>query len=73
MSKQRPIYKKVGERIKARRKAEFLTQVQLAGYCNMSQTYLSQIERGEGAYMLGTLHEICLYLHISMSDLLKDL
>lgn len=73
MSKQRPIYKEIGARIKARRKAEFLTQTQLADMCCISKTYLSQLERGEQGILMDTFHIICLNLHISMSNLLKDL
>lgn len=73
MSKQRPIYKLIGAKIKARRKGECLSQVELAGLCNLSQTFISQIEKGQRGFTVDTFHIIAQSLNTTMSDLLKDL
>ena len=61
---------RVGERIRALRRARGLTLVQLAGLADLSHPFLSQIERGLARPSLASLERIAHALGASQVELL---
>ena len=57
----------IGFQIKDLRRKKKLTQIQLAELCNISQTYLSQLENDLKEPTLMTLRNICVVLDAKLS------
>jgi transcriptional regulator with XRE-family HTH domain len=63
----------VGERIRELRKANGLSQEQLAHICDVHRTYIGHLERGEVNPTLGTLLLVGEGLRVNITDLLDTL
>lgn len=64
-------YKEIGLKIKQRRKALNLTQLQLAEKIGLTESSISRYESGKIATMpTSTVNKICSVLHIEPSELL---
>jgi transcriptional regulator with XRE-family HTH domain len=63
---------KLGQSLRAQRRAIGLSQDDFADRINMHRAYYSAIERGEKNITLTTLHRVAKGLGVSMSNLLKD-
>ncbi|MCF8023836.1 MAG: helix-turn-helix domain-containing protein [Clostridiales bacterium] len=63
----------VGERIKAVRKKKGLSQYELAKRADISQSFLSYIERGEKSPTLRTLEKITKAMEIPLEELVEDI
>ena len=63
-------YVAMGQRIKQARKAQHLTQEQLAEVCGLSASFLGHIERGTRKASLETLYSLCEALHESADYLI---
>ncbi len=66
------IYEDLGKRIRKERVRLHLTQAQLAGDVNISDTYMGSIERGERCVPLDTLIRIAKRLDVTVDYLLSD-
>lgn len=64
------LLKKIGINIRGLRKAQNLTQEQLAEKAGISYKYLGEIERGEKNVGLLNLHRISLGLSLSLIDII---
>ena len=60
----------MGHKIKRARKAQRITQIDLAQQIGLSPSFIGQIERGEKAASLETLEAICKALNVSADYLL---
>lgn len=65
-------YYKIGQRIRRLRKAQGLSQEELAERVNISTTHMSHIETGNTKLSLGVLVETAAALEVSVDDLLSD-
>ena len=64
-------YKEIGSRIKQKRKALNLTQLQLAEIVGLTESSISRYESGKIATMpTSTVNKICSALHIEPAELL---
>lgn len=63
-------YRKLGKRLKDKRKEQGLTQEKLAEYVNLSVSHLSLIENGNEKTSLQTIVNLANVLNISLDDLL---
>ncbi|WP_294468170.1 helix-turn-helix transcriptional regulator [uncultured Anaerofustis sp.] len=63
-------YRKLGKRLKDKRKKQGLTQEKLAEYVNLSVSHLSHIENGNEKTSLQTIVNIANILNISLDELL---
>lgn len=63
----------LGMRIRHYRKAQRITQEQLAEISGLHPTYIGQLERGEKNATIESIYKIALALNISMSKLFEDL
>lgn len=63
-------YEIIGKRIKKCREDEGYTQEQLAEFLDVSNAYISKIERGKTSINLNTLATICEYLKVTPSFIL---
>lgn len=59
----------VGDRIRAIRKAQGLTQQQLAELSNLDDAYIGSVERGERNFSIDTLEKIVAALQIQPAQL----
>ena len=66
-------YKIIGERIKEHRSKSNLTQNQLSELLNVSNVYVSRIERGTTKVNLETLYRISTILDVSIGVLLTGI
>ncbi|MGG0886391.1 MULTISPECIES: helix-turn-helix domain-containing protein [Brevibacillus] len=62
------LLKKVGEGIRRERDRNGLTQAQLAEEASLHPNFIGQIERGEKAATVTSLHKICTALGIGVGD-----
>ena len=60
----------LGNTIREIRKQKGIKQNALAGLCNISQTYMSQIENNQKEPNISTLKEISTQLHVSLPILI---
>jgi XRE family aerobic/anaerobic benzoate catabolism transcriptional regulator len=67
------ISERLGERIRALRKAKGWRLIDLAQHSGIREVHLSYLERGEREVGLNTLLAIARGLDISLSELLKDI
>lgn len=63
-------YSVIGKRIKKVREENCRTQEQLAEFLDVSNAYISKIERGKTTINLNTLSSICDYLKVNPSYIL---
>lgn len=63
-------YAAMGGRIKQARKAQHLTQEQLAEACGLSAAFLGHIERGTRKASIDTLYALCRALNVSADYLI---
>lgn len=63
----------LGMRIRYYRKAQKITQEQLAEISGLHPTYIGQLERSEKNATIESIYKIALGLNISMSKLFEDL
>lgn len=63
----------LGMRIRHYRKAQKITQEQLAEISDLHPTYIGQLERGEKNATVESIYKIALGLNISMSKLFEDM
>ena len=63
-----PDYKIIGQRIKQARKNKGYSQIDLAEKLEISDVYISRIERGQAKVNLKRLTEICELLEISLTE-----
>jgi len=64
-------YVLIGKRLKKAREDKGITQEKLAEYLDVSNAYVSKIERGKTSLNLNTFSAICDYLGVSMSFIRK--
>ncbi len=62
----------LGEKIRQQRKAQKLTQVQLAERCHISSSFLSQIERDRATPSVSTLHAMAKTLGVSAAAFFEE-
>lgn len=65
-------YKKLGQRLKKRRRELGMTQERLAEYCDISSTYVSHIETGIAKVSLDVLYRISVILQVTPDYFLID-
>jgi len=65
-------YKKIGMRIRCKRKAKNWTQSELARKCGISMAFVGHIERGSRIMSMDTFIKICEVLDVSADELLWD-
>jgi len=63
-------YTSIGKRIKKAREDKGMTQKKLSEFLDVSNAYVSKIERGKTTLNLNTFSAICEYLDVSMSNIL---
>ncbi|MDL4841799.1 helix-turn-helix domain-containing protein [Aquibacillus rhizosphaerae] len=63
--------KVIGERLRAFRKKQGLSQEELAHLASIHPTYIGQLERGEKNVTIDTLEKITKALHISLEELFR--
>jgi transcriptional regulator with XRE-family HTH domain len=72
MNSTKDFYRKVGERIRAKRQERGLSQEGLANAIGLKRPSLSNIEKGRQNILLHTLCEIAETLNTSVGELLPD-
>jgi transcriptional regulator with XRE-family HTH domain len=72
MKDQELFYRKVGERIRSKRKARGLSQEGLAMAVGLKRPSMSNMEKGRQNLLLHTFYEIAETLDVSTSDLLPE-
>ena len=65
-------YKKIGKRVKKRRKELAMTQERLAEHCDVSSTYISHIETGIANISLEVLYRVSIALQTTPDYFLMD-
>ena len=63
-------FPELGRRIRTLRQQKGLTLKDLSAHCNLSASFLSQIERGLSSFSIPSLRSICQALDVSLPDLL---
>jgi transcriptional regulator with XRE-family HTH domain len=71
VNRDKDILKRFGERVRALRKAEGLSQEAFADRCGLDRTYLGGVERGERNLALRNIGVIARALGMSISKLMK--
>ncbi len=72
-SQNRPVRCRFGDRLRALRKRNRLTQTQLADYLGIDRSHISELENGHKNVSLTLLDVIAQGFHVSLSELLKEL
>jgi transcriptional regulator with XRE-family HTH domain len=72
MSTKKTIMPTLGERIRKRRKERGLLLAELATTCNISSSFLSQIERDQASPSISTLHTIAESLGVPLAYFFAD-
>ena len=62
-----------GVRLRQLRRERNMTQLQMATGFGIDRTFISDVERGRKSISLQLLEVIAIGLHMSLSDLLKDI
>ena len=65
-------FQRLGDCIRDRRHAKGLTQLQLAGRCDLHRTFIGSVERGERNLSLINLRRIAQTLKVTPSQLLEE-
>ena len=68
-TRDEPIQKRFGNRVRELRKQKELSQERLALMCDLDRTYIGGIERGERNVGLINIHVIARALGVSVKDL----
>jgi transcriptional regulator with XRE-family HTH domain len=71
VNREKDILRRFGERVRALRKAEGLSQEAFADRCGLDRTYLGGVERGERNLALRNIGVIARALGMSISKLMK--
>jgi transcriptional regulator with XRE-family HTH domain len=72
MSKEKDILVKIGDYIGKNAKVKFRSNVEFANVCDVNESTIRRILRGEQNISIKVLKRICEALEIKMSDLLKE-
>lgn len=72
MSKEKDILVRLGDYIGKKAKARFKSNVEFANVCDVNESTIRRILRGEQNISIKVLKRICEALEIKMSDLLKE-
>lgn len=62
----------LGDKIRKRRKSENMVLTELADLCNISPSFISQIERDQANPSISTLHDIALALGVTVGYFFSD-
>ena len=73
MSKEKDILVKIGDYIGKKAKAKFKSNVEFANVCDVNESTIRRILRGQQNISIKVLKKICEALDIKMSDLLKEI
>jgi transcriptional regulator with XRE-family HTH domain len=65
--------RRLGERIREKRQARGLTQMQLGDQCQLHRTFIGSVERGERNVSILNLRLMARILRVAVADLLSDL
>ncbi len=68
-----PVARELGERVRAQREAQGLSQEKLAHRCNVHWTFLGQVERGQRNIRLHNLLKIADGLGVDPGELIKGM
>jgi len=71
--RKHPTLIRFGEIVKIHRKANNLSQEELAAAVGLHRTYIGMIERGEKNITLLNMIKICRSFNLTISELLKEL
>ncbi|MBI3619944.1 helix-turn-helix transcriptional regulator [Candidatus Roizmanbacteria bacterium] len=64
-------YKRLGYRIRQKRKVKYFSQEKLAFYSAIDRTYLARIEEGKANPSVKVMYKICKVLQTRLSELLE--
>lgn len=67
-----PLYKKIGERVRIRRKQLGMSQVRLASELDLSRASLANLETGRQRLLVHQLFRLAEVLDLKVTDLLPD-
>lgn len=70
--KKRLIQERIGDAVRARRKAAEYSQEDFADHIGMSRAYYGVLERGGKDFRASTIERICIGLKIPMWELIRD-
>lgn len=73
MPKEKDILVKLGDYIGKRAKTKFKSNVEFANVCDVNESTIRRILRGEQNISIKVLKRICEALEIKTSDLLKEI
>lgn len=73
MPKEKDILVKLGDHIGKRAKTKFKSNVEFANVCDVNESTIRRILRGEQNLSIKVLKRICEALEIKTSDLLKEI
>ena len=73
MPKEKDILVKIGDYIGKRAKTKFNSNVEFANVCDVNESTIRRILRGEQNLSIKILKKICEALEIKPSDLLKEI
>lgn len=73
MSLEKAILVKLGDYVSKKVKKKFKSNVEFANVCNINESTVRRIMRGEQNITIDILKRICDALGVKMSELLKDL
>lgn len=73
MAKDKDILVKIGDYIGKRAKVKFNSNVEFANVCDVNESTIRRILRGEQNISIKVLKRICDALEIKLSDLLKEI
>lgn len=64
--------RRLGDRIRERREARGLTQLQLAEQCDLHRTFIGSVERGERNVAILNIRKIAQVLRTTVAELLES-
>jgi transcriptional regulator with XRE-family HTH domain len=66
------IGERFGERLRAVRRSQQISQEKLADLAGLHRTYISSVERGERNVTIETVQKLADSLHVTMAELMPD-
>lgn len=72
MAKEKDILVKIGDYIGKKVKAKFKSNVEFANVCDVNESTIRRVLRGQQNLSIKVLKRICDALEIKLSDLLKE-
>ena len=72
MAKEKDVLIKIGDSIGKKAKTKFKSNVEFANVCDVNESTIRRILRGEQNISIKVLKRICEALEIKMSDLLNE-